>query len=348
MQRNGSGDNDFGVLRYNPDGSLDTSFGVNGRQIISFNRGGEHDDVATSVAIDSSNRIVIAGYVQFSSGGDYDFGVARLTSSGSLDSSFSSDGKATIAFDEGGGTRRPRRGVAIDWFGGIILAGSAQMSSGGDYDFAVARLTSSGSLDTSFGTNGKVTTAFNNGGSDNDGANAVAIDNSGRIVAAGGAQFSSGGDYDFAVARYTSTGVLDTSFSSDGKRTIAFDNGGTDADAVRSVAIDDQDRIVLAGYTTLGSGDSDFAVARLTDSGSLDTSFSSDGKATVPFDIGPSGSRLDDAFQVLVDQGGRIVLAGSAQVSSSGDIDFAVARLLENGTRTTSSPVTAKPRPPST
>ena len=121
--------------------------------------------------------------------------------------------------------------MAIDWFGGIILAGSAQMSSGGDYDFAVARLTSSGSLDTSFGTGGKVTTAFNNGGSDNDGANAVAIDNSGRIVAAGGAQFSSGGDYDFAVARYTSTGVLDTSFSSDGKRTIAFDNGGTDADA---------------------------------------------------------------------------------------------------------------------
>jgi uncharacterized delta-60 repeat protein len=333
VQRNGSGDNDFAVLRYNPDGSRDMSFGVNGRQIISFDLGGGNDDAATSVAIDSSNRIVIGGYVQRSSAGDYDFGVARLTSSGALDTSFSSDGKQTVAFDKGGSLNDRARGVAIDWFGGIIVAGSAQITSGGDYDFAVARLTSSGSLDSSFGTNGKVTTAFNRGGSNDDGAQAVAIDNNGRIVAAGGAQFSSGGDYDFAVARYTSSGALDSSFSSDGKQTIAFDNGGTDADAARSVAIDDEGRIVLAGYTTLGSGDTDFAVARLTDSGSLDASFSSDGKATVAFDIGPSGSRLDDAFRVLIDQGGRIVLAGSAQANSSGDIDFAVARLLENGTR---------------
>src|SRR5262249_4188594 len=155
---------------------------------------------------------------------------------GSLDTTFSGDGKQTIHF--GAGDDRAF-GVAIDNFGRIVLAGYTQVS-GNNFDMAVARLTPSGNLDTSFSFAGKPTIAFNRFGPQDDEATDVAIDSSGRIVLGGFAQFS-GNDYDFAVARLNASGTLDTSFSGTGKRMIAFDiiNGGHD-DRANAVTIDRQ------------------------------------------------------------------------------------------------------------
>ena len=101
LVQRGTTDYDFGIARFNPDGSPDPNFGVRGKAVVSFDRGGGLFDSAHDVAIDSLGRIVVVGQVEFS-GGDFDFGVARLLADGSPDTSFSGDGKTTIAFDNGG------------------------------------------------------------------------------------------------------------------------------------------------------------------------------------------------------------------------------------------------------
>lgn len=319
-----AGDFDFAVVRYNANGSLDDSFGANGRMVIPFNFGGT-EDRAAAVAVDSQNRIVVAGYIQRSSPGDYDFGVARLNQNGSLDNTFSGDGLQAVSFDAGGANDDRAAALAIDSSDRIVLAGSAQVSAN-NYDFALARLTTGGSLDNSFGTGGKVLTSFQAV----DEATAVTIDYNGRIVVAGSTH-PLAGDSDFAVARYTALGALDNTFSSDGKQFVVFDLGGNNDDVARSIAIDNSSRIVVAGYATLGAGDTDFAIARLSDSGDLDDAFGNFGRTNVAFDLGPVGSRLDEAVKVLIDHRGRPVLVGSAQVDAGGNYDFAVARLLDSG-----------------
>src|SRR5439155_1042843 len=146
-------------------------------------------------------------------------------------------------------------------------------------DFAVVRYTAGGSLDSTFGSGGKVTTPI---GDYDDEAHAVAIDGSGRIVVAG-STFNFDGNADFAVVRYNTDGSLDTSFGSGGKVTTPI---GARDDEAHAVAIDGSGRIVVAGSTFSGSGFFDFAVVGYTASGSLDLTFGSGGKVTTA--IGPS------------------------------------------------------------
>ena len=329
-QRSNTGDFDFAVTRFRADGSLDTSFGSGGKRTIPFDLGGGNTDIATAIAIDSSGRIILAGRVSRSNNGDSDFGVTRLTSSGNLDTTFGSGGKRTVAFDLGGSNYDEAASVVIDSAGRIVVAGSVQRSNTGDYDFGVTRLTTSGNLDTMFGSGGKRTIPFDLGGGKSDRAAGVAIDSSNRIVVAGTTQRNNTGDSDFGVTRLTSSGSLDTSFGSSGKRTVAFDLGGTNNDQAASVVIDRSGRIVVGGTVQRNNnGDSDFGVTRLTSSGNLDTTFGSGGKRTVAFDLG--GSNYDEAASVVIDSAGRIVVAGSVQRSNTGDYDFGVTRLTTSG-----------------
>ena len=195
-----------------------------------------------------------------------------------------------------------------------------ESDSGSDFDFAVARCTSAGDLDTSFSTDGKLLTDFS---SDADYGYAVVVDSDDRIVVAGeGWNGSIPGlqAQDFAVARYTSAGVLDTSFSTDGKLTTDIGSGN---DYGRAVAVDSQDRVVVAGYSHNGSNN-DFAVARYTSAGELDTTFSTDGKLTTAI-----GSGTDYGQAVAVDSNDRIVVAGYAWNDSNRD--FAVVRHTSAG-----------------
>ncbi|HYE57977.1 MAG TPA: hypothetical protein VD948_05705, partial [Rhodothermales bacterium] len=242
-------------------GALDTSFDTDGKQTISFV--GSSSSYGRSIAIDASGRVVVAGYTYMGASGN-DFAVARLTSAGALDTSFDTDGKQTISFV--GSSHDIAIGVAVEGSGRVVVAGYTY---NGGYDFAVARLTSAGALDTSFDTDGIQTIAF---GSSDDIGSTVALDGSGRVVVAGYAY--NGSNHDFAVARLTSAGALDTSFDTDGKQTIAFGSGH---DVGSTVALDGSGRIVVAGYAGMGSTGNDFAVARLTSAGALDTSFDTDG-----------------------------------------------------------------------
>jgi uncharacterized delta-60 repeat protein len=273
---------DFAVARLESNGSLDTTFAGGDPVELDF----EHqDDTAQAVAPDAHGRVVVVGVATSLDSDDAparDFSIARLNPDGSLDPSFSGDGKRTVdigddvAYD-----------VAIQPNGKIVVAGS---SSG---DFAVARLKPDGSLDRTFSGDGIATAGFS--GSNGDGAQALALQNDGRIVLGGGdAQ-------QFALARFTPNGSLDPSFSRDGQLTtdIAPDELWYVPETAYDVALEGS-RILVAG-----TANDDFAVARYTPAGDLDRSFSGDGTLTTDF------GDDDTATAIVLAPDGKIVVGGA-------------------------------------
>jgi uncharacterized delta-60 repeat protein len=302
----GVNDADFALIRLEPDGDLDPSFSGDGKVTTTF--GGS--DVGSALALQGDGKLVVAGSTRGC--GDEDFALARYNTDGSLDTSFSGDGRVCTGF---GGDREGALAVAIqnNAFPGdhrtrIVVAGTTDDDDcplDCDYDFALGRYYSNGSLDTSFGGDGKVTTGFL---SSEDVAAAVAIQTDGRIVAAG--HTISTGDSDFALARYKSDGSLDGSFEGG---TLVTEMG--EEDEAEALAIQPDGRIVAVGWSTPGY----FALSRYNTDGSLHTSFSGDGRLRTPFD----GAAW--ATDVAIQADGRIVAAGRTE-SEDGDYDFAMAR----------------------
>jgi uncharacterized delta-60 repeat protein len=311
-------DYDFTVFRYHPDGTLDTTFGSNGKRTIDVDASG-HDDGAYAVAIDSQGRIVLAGYSN--NGTEDDFAVVRLNANGFLDGSFNGTGIVVTAVGHPGPANSAAYAVAIDAQGRIYAAGYAKV--GIDDDFAVVRYNTDGSLDTTFAGNGKRTVDMDGAGF-TDHAYGVAIDSQGRIVLVG--QVYNGTDSDFGIARLTTTGALDGTFNGSGRIIYHAGSASPSYDAAHAVAIDLQGRIVVAGTSKIGI-DYDFTVLRFTADGNPDSTFGNAGKRTIDVD----GAGHDDgAYGVAIDGHGRIVLAGYA---SNGSVtSFAFARLLSNGT----------------
>ncbi len=301
---------DFAIVRYNPDGSLDTSFGSSGVVVTPIL---SEADKAYSVAIQPDGKIVVAGFASTRGSGSsfiFYFAVVRYNIDGTLDTIFGVDGKVTTSVL---GAIDIARSVAIQPDGKIILAG--ETSTGGSvFDIAVVRYNPDGSLDTTFGVGGKVTT-FLSGHNDNDHAESVVVQPDGRIVVAGRSEV--GPNYDFAVVRYNSDGSLDTTFDSDGKVTTPIRSGG---DWAYGVKIQPDGKIVVAGNASDGSAD--FAVVRYNQDGSLDLTFDGDGKVTTPVFVGSDGAQ-----SVAIQPDGKIVLAGFA----NGIYDFALVRYNPNG-----------------
>jgi uncharacterized delta-60 repeat protein len=237
----------------------------------------------------------------------------RMFAAGTLDPTFSSDGRLTTGF---AASNDYGYSVAVQIDGKIVVAGRTD-SGPGNSDFALARYNADGTLDASLDGDGKLTTAI---GSSYDTAYSVALQSDGKIVVSGSSSGSGSGD-DFALARYNSDGTLDTSFDGDGKLTTAFVGGSVDRGY--SMAVQSDGKIVVAGRSN-----SDFALARYNANGTLDTSFDGDGKLTTDF-----GS-LDDGLSVAVQSDGKIVVAGYSD--NFIDADFAVARYNADGTLDTS------------
>ena len=234
-----------------------------------------------------------------------------LAAPGDLDSSFSTDGKATLNFTS---SHDSGWAAVVDDTNRIVVAGEA---AGHGYRFAIARFNANGTLDTTFGGDGKVLTDFT---PYYDGAWGVAIQADGKIVAAGDAGFGSGNS-SFAVARYNENGTLDTTFSGDGKVRIQFT---TKDDPVAGMALDTTSgKIVVSGGAAASGVNPRLAVARLNADGSPDTSFSVDGK--VMTDLSTS-SVPDYANTVVVQADSRIVAGGLSGKR------FALVRYDENGT----------------
>jgi uncharacterized delta-60 repeat protein len=246
-----AGDNSSGfvLVRYNPDGGLDSTFGSGGKVFTDLGFGSR----TWSVAIERNGKIVAAG--QGITGGGcfdpacFDFGLVRYNRDGSLDQSFGLGGKVFTDFGES-------FDQALDMTigpGGKIVAAGGRSASGSD-DFALARYKRDGSLDQSFGSGGKVLTDFASGSDDQ--AWAIARTAHGKLIAAGIGGFPSGtGNFDGAFARYNGNGSLDQSLGSGGKVLIDV---GFGADFVFDAAIDHAGRIVA-----VGDSGGDFDVLRL-------------------------------------------------------------------------------------
>src|SRR5688572_20208238 len=255
-------DSDIGIVRLNQDGSLDNSFHFDGKVTRDIALA---DDEINAIAIQADGKIVVAGYTD--NGVDYDFLIARFNTDGSSDNSFGSGGIVVTPIGSGD---EFVNALVIQPDGRIVACGHT--ASATNYNFAIVRYTNGGLLDNSFGTGGKVTTSI---GAYSDVARSLMLQSDGKLIAAG---FSTDGSFmgDFALARYTSNGTLDASFSGDGIETFTIGSGD---DLGYASALQSDGRILIAGHSWNGSN-YDFAIARVTTNGTLDNTFSTDGKQT--------------------------------------------------------------------
>ncbi|MBK9716660.1 MAG: T9SS type A sorting domain-containing protein [Saprospiraceae bacterium] len=300
---NGSNE-DFTLIRYNTNGSLDSSFNSNGIVITDFG----FDDYGRSISLQSDGKIVVAGYSN--NGSNYDFALLRYNTNGSLDSSFDADGKVITSF---GTSNDYGNSLTIQSDGKIVVAGESRNESYSD--FALVRYNTNGSLDSSFDSDGKVTTIVN--GSALNGAYSVVIQSDGKIVAAGySGHKQNGTDFRFALVRYNINGSLDNSFDKDGKVTTDI---GTFGDLAYSIVIQSDGKIVAAGYSGNGSN-LDFALVRFNTNGSLDNNFGTDGKVTTAV-----GNSKDVAHSIVIQSDNKIIAAGQSNHS------FALMRYNTDG-----------------
>ena len=289
------------VNRYYPTwgstGILDPSFGDDGIVISNFT---DFNDEAQAVVLQEDGKIIAAGGIAG------ELSVARYNTDGSLDLSFSEDGVTSVGF----GDDVYASAVALQLDGKIVVGGY------GYGNFILARFHPNGSLDTSFGGDGKVATNF----LENDGINALAIQLDGKIIALGYAFNNIDvSTSDFTLARYNPDGSLDLSFDGDGKLTTDFFGL---FDYATDIVLQPDGKILVTGHV----GDitkTNIGVVRYNSNGSLDVSFDGDGKAITGFVYGAAG----EAIELQAD--GKIVVAGRASNSRSSDV--ATVRYNANG-----------------
>jgi len=294
-------------------GDLDNSFGsgfgrvrtVFGGSLISYYQTQSGDAWGQpSITIQSNGKIIVAAGCK--SGATYDLCVVRYEANGNLDASFGVAGITTIDMR---GTDDNLAGVAVQADGKIVVAGScdATGTSGTGADFCVVRLNANGTLDASFATGGKVFTSVRDF---DDTATGVALQADGKIVVAGfcAASASTTMSIEDCVVRYTSGGVLDTSFSGDG-RLIVRPSGVvipvTVYGRANSLVIAADGKIVVAGSSTTFP-DANLRIARILPNGTLDTSFSTDGIVTVS----PASGWIV-AQSVAIQPDGQLLVAGT-------------------------------------
>jgi uncharacterized delta-60 repeat protein len=334
----------FALARYTADGTLDNTFGGDGRVTTRFttNEGANvtgKEDYASGVAIQTDGKIVAAGAADRRYNRSGKFALARYNANGRLDTTFGGDGKVTANFTPKDDYAYE---VAIHTDGKIVVAGAARQLESGvpeDTQFALARFDADGTLDDSFGGDGKVMTDFEEGWGE---ALGMAIQPDGKIVAGGYEGYEDTGQ----LARYNENGTLDFTLGGDGEvetpiltevaiqtdgkivatgygSVLRYNANGTPDDtfgedgvveagsATGALTIQADGKIVAAG------GTGQFAVARYETDGAPDSTFGGDGLVTTGF-VG----EVVGAFGVAIQADGKIVAAGRAGGR------FALARYL--------------------
>jgi uncharacterized delta-60 repeat protein len=354
------------LIRYNADGTLDTTFTDPGPTRYF----GDTQGSARSVFVQSDGKIVIAGSVAGSTSGTTEICVERFNADGTPDLAFAGVGRTTPVVspssivgvglaEQGDGKILVTGGlgwnvlrlntdgsvdttfkaaapsfpafaiaesVAVQPDGKIVVAGY------GNYglfltDFMLVRYNADGSLDTAFdGLPGFLVKDF---GNSTDAGLSVLLQGDGKIVVSGYSDSTGAGD--FALLRYNSDGSLDTTFNGTGAVTTDFFQG---VDVGASVALQSDGKLIVSGYCT-EFGQTEFAIARYNSDGSLDTTFNGTGKVTTAF-----GSDNAQAASLALQSDGSIVVAGF--VAGTTD-DFAVVRYKADGTVDTSFGIPAAP-----
>ena len=331
------------VARFNSNGTLDTTFDVDG-----YNNSGFMKSV-NAATLQSDGKIVVAGYGI--NGNTDGFSIARFNADGSLDNTFNGNGKVVTIV----GFSSTAYSVKIQADGKIVAAGKTFLNNSSDSDFAFVKYNTDGSLDTTFGSNGRIATDINNS---TDVLYDSAIQSDGKIVAAGYSTDPLSMLQSATLIRYNTDGSLDTTFGSSGKiiqsgaanssyaklviqsdrkiittgegvPTIRYNPNGTvettfqsaGSFIANSLAIQSDGKVVAVGGSNRGDGNYDFSVLRYNNDGTLDAVFGSGGKVVT------SGSGSNVFTTVGIQPDGKIV-AGGTQIN--GRFEIVIFRYMGN------------------
>ena len=288
------------MARYLANGELDTAFGTGGKVVTAYS---SESDIGKSVALQVDGKILLGGYLN--NGTDADFAVARYDSNGQLDTAFGINGVTTADFD---GAIDFGQSVAVQPDGRILLGGFSRGRNDSYYNATLVRFDPTGSLDSTFGTGGRIQV-------DPAICYSIAIQNDGRILMGGYTGVS--GQSEFYLTRLNTNGTRDTSFGAGG--TVTTDIAPGD-DLAYSVAVRPDGRILLGGstYARSTSLSGNFALAQYLPNGALDTTFGVGGKATADL------AGADDALSLALQPDGKAVLGGYTNNGSGRD--FALVR----------------------
>jgi uncharacterized delta-60 repeat protein len=299
---------DFAVVRYNTNGSLDTTFGTNGVVTTTI---GTSDEKARDLVIQIDGKIVVIGYARI--GSNDAIAVVRYNSNGTLDDTFDFDGKVITSsgiYDE------YSESIALQNDGKIVVTGTSYSNSGSD--LIVVRYNTDGSLDASFNADGIATAdvSMNNV----DVGNSVVIQEDQKILVAG---YCKGNlNADFAILRYNTDGSLDATFGQNGIKTHGI--VGTFNEYATGMSIQNDGKIVVTGFTN--NLFFDFIVTRYNTDGSFDDTFNNDGISTTDFGMGVD---FGNAIDLAIQSDGKIVVVGYR--NNGTPLNFALARYNSDG-----------------
>lgn len=323
---NGLSDPAASLIVLRPDGSPDPAFGQNGTVTINFAAGGASSaELISSVLPLSGGGVLVAGQTYTGGANTSGLVVAKVTAAGALDTGFGVGGIFRLSSQSS--TPGVINSVLEQPDGKLLLSGSLETSGGGS-ETALIRLNANGTLDTSFGANGVVRGLGTTGAPEFafSAAEGSRILPDGDILTVG----SGGPNGGLFVLRHNSDGTADTAFGTGGRLPITLPQGEVE---IESLAVDPQGRLVIL----LEAGDDDVEVTylvRLTQAGTLDTTFGSNGVLLVPT---PVPNLVTEANQLAIDAAGNILLAGSLEEPvGEEDIFSFVMRLTPNGALDTS------------
>jgi uncharacterized delta-60 repeat protein len=303
------------VVRYAGNGSIDTGFGNNGKIVSNLF---PYSINGSKMAVQPDGKLIITSEKIYDADPNYYIGVERYTEDGVLDTSFGTNGVAVAGFGNG---RSIASSIVLQPDGKIVV--SATYNQSAIFNMSITRFNGNGTLDTSFDSDGKVTTSFGPGTSGESMQAFLKPD--GKIIIAG-AVYNTNARY-FGVVQYNNNGSLDTTFDSDGKAWYAF-AGETDYSSISSVTRQaDGKFLVICKPTDYGATTSDFVVRRYNANVTIDTDFGVNGRIQTSLINGYS-----EAQSAAVAPNGEIFVAGKILYGQFNNTsEFAIAKYSSNG-----------------
>ncbi len=314
-----SGDSDFGIVRFNADGSLDTGFNGSGKLVVPFGAG---PDAPASVIALPDGKLLLAGSA---TGADSDFALMRINADGTLDASFGSGGKLSLPVGPGADA-----GSAVTLLadGRMLVTGSSRSSAdpSSDYDVSLVRLNADGTLDASFGSGGKVLARLSD---QDDRASHTLVLDDGKIIVAGYAEGKPGLGGDITLLCFNADGTRDTGFGLNGAATLALRDLGDRVVGLELVG----GKLVVLGVSSFNThADANMVLARFNLDGTLDQGFHPGAVNSLGGSVRVDGARpavLDfnagvyDAEMALRDEYGGATLTLARQGGASAEDRFA-------------------------
>ena len=331
QSRNAAFNDDMVIWRFNPDGTIDTTFNFQGWVVHDDAAGGTGADRGHAITEDALGRILVTGDSQSAATGR-DMVIWRFMDDGSLDTAFNGQGWVVDAGAAGGTGNDRGYDIIEDALGRILVTGTSQSAATGR-DMVIWRFDPDGTLDTAFNGQGWVVDNGAAGGTSTDEGRGITLDASGRILVAGRSR-NANFDHEVAVWRFNPVGTLDTTLNGQGFVTHDVTGGGNGENWGNGIAVDKSGSILVGGHTNVGGGRKGMTIWRFNPIGTLDLTFN--GQGFVRHASAAGGSGKDDGKGITVDRSGRILVAGYSRRLSpgspnGGDLDMVVWQFNADG-----------------